>query len=479
MAIQRRRDLPAVAREEDDDPSDERLQHMTMPFNSLLYLPTHRPARRAIEQGLLEAAWANRQAPDTTLFCLIEHGLAKAQTAAHRAAIAANTHATATPWLQIDDGKAVAFVDRLLSRLGTDSSAEDRLKQMLLPAGLSYGRGPNLAALLAMAIGCQLVHRRDSDVFIDEAHPEPLPIAMELEVVGRSLASVSDRVRLIDEFDAASVATVRAVGTSSFGSLTLDRRDLIIAGLEFLVQFQQLGRPGTDRGSVESEAIQYFIDAPAVRYAESFFEIDIANRVEMEACCFAGVYRHIPEMPTDIIGCDYMAKDAVWRSRDGLVFHSRKVRHEYEPAREEHADESADCGYVLRDVMYLQMGRIWQKHSQQMEPFWSSHRGIECFDSSVYADSFIEAAGASGPALAEVREGAARIYAAAAAASRGSVATRLRAAAEAIDAAGSSLDDHVRNAVSDYSLLVSEWSRLCEAASEVAIPYSWFGRDQG
>jgi hypothetical protein len=284
---------------------------------------------------------------------------------------------------------------------------------------------------------------------------------------------LTDQLKRLDEFEAAPKASVRMIGTSSFGAGTIDRRDLQEAGREFLEAFQHLGRPGVAIDLVSQEVDNYFIREPTTRFTEDFAEIDIDNRVEMVCCCFSEVFRHIPEMPTDILGCDYMTKDIVWRSHDGLVFHSRKVRHSYDADRDKHVNAAAYTYYALRDVMYLQVGRIWQLHNQQMESFWSSHQGIESFNPSIYAKSFLEASAKSKASLIQVRIGAIKVYAAASVSARGRLAARLGAVEEAIRAAGNQLDAHSISAVEDFCYLVNHWRQLCEAAAATTLPPNW------
>lgn len=443
-------------------------------YRSLLYMPTNRLAADAIRDVLRECRWANEQVPESTIFCLIENDIAQKVSLTHRSLLEDEAADHNAPWVHLDEGRCAEVVDAVLDRVDADGAVRHRLRSLLLPSGVSYGRGPNLASLFSAAIGCSLTHRRDSDVYIDPHRAHAMPIELELAVAGLPLADVEHTVRRLDEFDPAPTAAVRIVGTDSFGAAPFDRRDLIAAGHEFLVDFQRLGRPGVDRDAVAEEALDYFLREPSRTYDENFLEIDIDNRVEMQSCCFSGVQAILPEMPTDIIGCDYMAKDLVWRCGEGLVFHGRKGHHRYSPDREARADLQTHVDYVLRDVAYLQFGRIWQIHSDNLSTYWAANRGLESFNAAVFTDSFAAAVDAGVSELIEVRIGAADVFARAAAVSSNDLQTRLQAVADAIDAIGVGLDAHVCAAVDDYCFLVPMWSSLMNAATQVVLPNDWF-----
>lgn len=441
-------------------------------YRSLLYIPTNRPAIHAIRDSLRECRWANQHTPGSTMFCVIENDLDSEVSLLHRTTLETEAAGDGTAWVHLDEGRCGRLVDLVLEGVDADGVVKERLRSLLLPSGTSYGRGPNLASLLGATIGSRLTHRRDSDIFLDEG-PDTMPIALELAVAGLPLADLSDTVRRMDEFDAAPDAAVCLVGTDSIGAAPFDRRDLIAAGPDFLVDFQALGRPAADRDTVASEALDYFLRGPSSRYDEDFLEIDIDNQIEMQSCCFTRVQAVLPENPTDIIGCDYMGKDLIWRCGEGLVYHSRKEHHRYSPERQAQRDIKAHVDYVLRDVEYLQFGRIWQIHSRNLCRYWESHRGLGSFDAAVYTASFEAAADEGAQELVEVRIGAAEVFTAAAQATEGYLQTRLRAVAEAIRAAGPAMDAHVRAAVDDYCFLVPKWPLLIDAAVQVVLPPEW------
>ncbi|HYI61532.1 MAG TPA: DUF6271 family protein [Acidimicrobiales bacterium] len=444
-----------------------------MKWSNLVYLPTHRMASDAIRCALAETQWLANQGHSAPVFCLIENGLRSEQSREHREVLIKEGRAAGISWLHLTEDRAGALVDLTLDELELSPAERSRLRALLLPQGTSYGRGPNLAAILGCALGCSVLHRRDSDIYLDDARAGELPVEFEASFIGQSLDAVSGRIERVDEFTPAPSALVQMVGTSSFGAPTFDRRDLMAAGKRYLVEFQQLGRPGSEEPEVAEEAFDYFIREPSTRYDNDRLEVDIDNRIEMECVAVSTVFKVLPEMPTGIIGCDYMQKDLLWWSGEGLIFHTRKVRHQYAPDREARADLAAYLDYAMRDVEYIQMGRVWQRHNMQMQRFRSRHRGLVQFDPESYVSSFRQAVEQVGSELEEVRGGAQQVYESAAAASSGDLAGRLKAVADVIADRGPAMDQRVREAVEDYCVLVLAWRELCEFAAHVEVPSEW------
>jgi hypothetical protein len=81
-----------------------------------------------------------------------------------------------------------------------------------------------------------------------------------------------------------------------------------------------------------------------------------------------------------------------------------------------------------------------------------------------YANSFRLAASESDQDLAEVREGALEVFAAAAQAASGAAADRLNAAAGRIDELSRAIDLHVKQAIDDFAYLVERWGALVAAS---------------
>jgi hypothetical protein len=444
---------------------------------SLFFIPTHRDCSSHINQYAQEAFFADNHQSEGATLAIIEHGLPAEVTEAHRVALTAAADTYPVRTLLFSERQKELFVERIL-RIAYDETDNDeceRLRRLLLPSGRSYGAGPNVAYLLSAALSCDVVHRRDSDVYLDKSRLDHLPVELELAGIGCMVDQVSVPVRDEEGAPIRSFPSDPAVvvGTSTFGAPTFDRRDLFAAGSEFIVRFQSLGRPGVPLQEVEAEAMGYLVNESNTRYDEDFFILDDSGRVEMESCCLTEVISYMPEMPTDILGCDYMAKDIAWQTAQPILYHSRKMEHVFDGSRLQMTDQKELCAYALRDLRYIQMGRVWRVNNQRIRDDVLRFFDGSQFYEAEYALNFRSAASQARKTLQAVREGALLIYADAAKAVKSHGAReRLVAVANAIQEEGHDFDEVVVNAIDDFTFLVEKWKMLRSAALESGFDFT-------
>lgn len=407
----------------------------------LLYVPTNRRATATLSSIRDELEMAGRGA----CVAVIEHGL-DPSASAHHASLLGDVGAAFA--VHLTEGSKRSWIDRVLGASSIDSRDRAAARRMLLPVGIAYSAGPNIAYLLAAAVGAASVHRRDSDV--------ELP-------AGRLPALVQELSGL------RGISGPAVVGTGTFGDPTFDRRSLFRAGDDHAVAFQALGRPGRPLADVRAEAIDYLVKEPNRVYSEEFIRPDHAWQVEMEVCAIQEAFRWVPEVPAlGTLGCDYMVKDVVFRSLGPILFHSAKWRHKYDMSRAFRESEGASVAYHLSDVRYLQFGRIWQEHWTRFPRGSWAKTG---FDAEAFADEFSKLARQVGDQLEEVRRGAVAVYRAAALAgpnSSGSAA--LAKAATVMERNGDRFNDTVRDACDDFAYLTQLWPALQNGAASVGPP---------
>jgi hypothetical protein len=428
-----------------------------------IYIPTHRECVAVIDEQLQEARWLSNVGNERAIFCLIDNSADDSVVRRHHGFLVAR-RPKGVQVLHLTRVAQQAIVDQLLAHPNLASHDAVRLRRLLLPDGVSYGRGPNLAALTAAALGASSIHRRDSDEYRDADRSTQFLVEMETKAINQLLEDVDPQPRGdLSEY----VGPVVMVGTSMFGAPPIDRRDLFGAGVEFEIDFQELGRPGVPREQVRSEALDYLVEEPQLKYSDDFFDADAPDRVEMGCSCTSSVlFTLLPEMTSGILGTDYMQRDLGWRLKLPILFQSRKVQHIYDEARDGFRDVAAHLDYAVRDIQYIQLGRIWQRHGEQLEGTEFPLRdGTGKFDPDTYSNSFRAAAAASRAELVRVREGATRVYAAAAQASTGAIADRLASVAGFLQESGAAVDSAVVAAIDDYAYLVSSWQALVAAAS--------------
>jgi Family of unknown function (DUF6271) len=410
----------------------------------LLYTPTHRRCERSFESVQTELKFA-RHVGETMLFLLIEHNLSDADSWSHARSLGSIDSANV---IHLTSALKREWIRQIVNRLRVGPEASGLLMALLVPQCTSYGQGPNLAYLAARSFGAQVVHRRDSDVTLPHADRT----AVEMEVRGGSLAATD----------------IYVVGTGTFGDPTFDRRDLLAAGLEFLLDYQCLGNPNISRTQVRAEALDYLVDEPRRYYDDDFIVQDMDWQVEMEVCAIGRMFELVPEMPTcDMLGSDYMVKDVAYRTGCPILFHSRKWEHRYEGSRRFRARDSDLVSYYLRDLRYLQFGRIWHEHWERRPiGYWTT----TTFSPEEFGRVFVEAALDIAPEVADVRLGAARVYQDAAESAGGLAGQRRSTVAQILRREGNRFDKVVLDAARNYALLIEYWPSLMDAAESVGPP---------
>src|SRR5690606_33973795 len=99
----------------------------------------------------------------------------------------------------------------------------DRVLDLMLPEALSYGACTNRAFVIAAALGCRSVHRRDSDCSYQVFEGEPVhPIHHELASLGKQARDAVDAVTEVQLDPAIADRTVSMVGASFIGELSVD-----------------------------------------------------------------------------------------------------------------------------------------------------------------------------------------------------------------------------------------------------------------
>jgi len=424
--------------------------------SNVLYLPTHRPVDALLEGVLAEAEWVHSRSTSGACFLLVEHGASPETSERNGAALAAAQEAHGSLCSShLTRERSEELVDAVLQRCDLGPEQRERVRDLLLPVGLSYGAAPNVAYLAAIALGADAVHRRDSDVQVEHGR---WPAQFELSMLGKPLGETSAIQSQRGQRHFAPEAQIACVGTCGYGDAAFDRRDLLSAGFDRATAFQSLGSGSADRLGTEMLAGFFMYGEPQIRYQTDAAWIDYEERVEMQACAIGQIFHYLPEMPAlNLVGSDYMTKDLAWQMSLPVMFHTRKVKHHYGPYRRDQRSIDDVVDYALRDLRYLQMGRAWSMHNETLGSRWGS---LQDFDPATYSKSFLDAADGSKGAMREVRTAAARIYREASSESVDPLRSRLLAVSEAIESEGASLEEGVIGSIRDFTHLVEAWPNM-------------------
>ncbi|MEU6172089.1 DUF6271 family protein [Streptantibioticus parmotrematis] len=245
------------------------------------------------------------------------------------------------------------FLRRVIDEAGV--AKPDLLLDLMLPDRLSYGACTNRAFLLAAALGCESVHRRDSDSRYQVADGSPVfPVHPELTALGRRASDVAPLVS-DDTLDAAHAGkSVAMVGGSFVGELSVDIGEIQHLDPDVYHDVVSLWAPldWSERQKRELVAESFRGAGDAVFTADhTVLGLVDPMRVDMCNIAFHRVHERIPLPPaTDTIGSDYFLIHVVHDATLPGVLHNRDIVNYYTPERRTGAGFTA---YQTRYVKFL------------------------------------------------------------------------------------------------------------------------------
>ncbi|WP_435192075.1 DUF6271 family protein [Streptomyces sp. bgisy126] len=293
-----------------------------------LTLPTDRacvPALRAVAE---EAAYGARHF-GVEVHLLVLDSSGPAVLAAHREAVAALPPEPGVVVHHFDEDEQRDFLRGAVARSGV--AGPDRVLDLMLPSGVSYGACTNRAFLIAEALGCASVHRRDSDSRYQYLDGKPVfPLHHELTALGRRAADVAGLVSRSRLDPALADRPVAVVGGSFVGEMSVDVAE--IRALDPLVHEELVGMsvpagyPEIWRRNLVAEA---FRGAGTTAFTRDLTTLTTVGPTRVDMCNVAfarGVYGRVPLPPaTDTIGSDYFLLHLVHGARLPGVLHNRHI----------------------------------------------------------------------------------------------------------------------------------------------------------
>ncbi|RPK65588.1 hypothetical protein EES43_07650 [Streptomyces sp. ADI96-02] len=318
-----------------------------------LTLPTHRACAATIAAVGGEAAWGAREF-GVEVHLLVLDSSAAPVLAEHRAAVAALPPSPGVVVHHLDESEQRRFLREVINRSGV--AAPDRVLDLMLPSRVSYGACTNRAFLIAEALGCASVHRRDSDSSYQILDGEPVhPFHHELGSLGRRAADVRPLVTRSRLDPASEDRPVALVGGSFTGAMSVDVSDIRrldpdvfheVVGLSVPAGYPEVWRGHLIEESFRGSGTSPFTGDRTTLCAVSPTRVDMCN-IGLDR----SVYGRIPLPPaTDTIGSDYflihLAHDAalpgVLHNRDIVNFHT-----------EERRSDTGFLAYQLRFAKFL------------------------------------------------------------------------------------------------------------------------------
>ncbi|MBD0676427.1 DUF6271 family protein [Streptomyces sp. CBMA156] len=318
-----------------------------------LTLPTNRECADTITAIGAEAAFAVRRF-GVRVHLLVLDSAGPAARAGHAAALAALPAADGVLTHHLDEGAQRAFLREVIERSG--AAGRDRLLELMLPDAVSYGACTNRAFLLAAALGCDSVHRRDSDSRYQLLDGEPVfPMEHELAALGLKAADAAAAVTENNLDPVHADKRVALVGASFVGELSVDVGEIRELDPEAYHDVVALWAP---TGASEREKLDLVADSFTGGGTEPFTAdravLDLPDIWRIDMCNIGldrEVYERVPLPPaTDTIGSDYFLHHLVRDATLPGVTHNRHIVNYHTPERRTGPGFTA---YQLRYAKFL------------------------------------------------------------------------------------------------------------------------------
>jgi len=426
-----------------------------------LALPTNRACGETIAALHAEAGYGADNF-DAEVHVLILDSSDERTHAAHRAVVdslAQNAHVIVH---LLDEGDQRPFLESAIRASGLERP--ENLLGLMLPDGLSYGACTNRAFLIAAALGCESLHRRDSDTDYQSVHGRPVyPIHHELAVglrAGEVIGAVTDSRLAPDDAD----LTVAIAGASMIGEMSVDISEIERLDPEVYHEVVALWAPSewTDaqKGSLVAESFRgagtdHFVHDHSVLGRVDPMRIDMGN-----IAFHRDTYERVPLLPAlDTIGSDYFLMHAIYDAGLPGVLHNRHVVNYYTGYRRTDAGFAA---YQLRFVKFflsmLYLNHIYRRMGE------TGRAGLLDPNHVLRPDAI--AAIARESALLDPAENRWRLDVIGRCYRK--LGGRYAALAASIERRGTELIEQARVDIEEFAVLIESWPALVRGAREAA-----------
>jgi hypothetical protein len=321
-----------------------------------LTLPTNRPCAGTIADLHQEAVYAASHF-DVEVHLLVLDSSAPDAFAEHAAALDAAPEVPGVVPHHLDEAAQRAFLRTVVER--AEVAKPDLVLDLMLPDRLSYGACTNRAFLIARALGCVSVHRRDSDSryqLLDGV--TVFPIQHELAWLGRpaseAVSEVTENTVDPDADPDLARRPVAMVAASFIGELSVDISEVQQLDPEVYHDLVSLWAPPEWSAEQKRELVaESFLGAGTEPFSGDSTSLGLVDPMRVDMCniSFQQVQELVPLPPaTDTIGSDYFLIHLVYDARLPGVLHNRHIVNYYTPERRTGAGFTA---YQLRLVKFF------------------------------------------------------------------------------------------------------------------------------
>ncbi|MFK4797279.1 DUF6271 family protein [Streptomyces sp. MPA0124] len=298
-----------------------------------LTLPTNRHCPETITALGEEAAYAAGHF-DIDVHLLVLDSCPPEDRAAHTDALRRLPDHPRITAHHLDEAAQRDFLTRVTARSG--STKPELLLDLMLPDGLSYGACTNRAFLIAAALGCDSVHRRDSDSRYQRVDGRTVfPVHHELLSLG---ARAADAVAGVTESvlpEHLMERRVAMVGSSFVGELSVDIARIRDADPDVYRDVVSLWAPEHWSAERKRELVEEsFTGAGTEPFTADRATLTVVDPMRVDMCNIAfhaaTVTERVPLPPArDTIGSDYFLIHLVHDARLPGVLHNRNIVNYY------------------------------------------------------------------------------------------------------------------------------------------------------
>jgi hypothetical protein len=292
-----------------------------------LTLPTNRACPETISAVGEEAAYAAEQF-DVEVHLLILDSSEESVFAEHAKVVREAPAAPKVVVHHLGEAEQREFLRRVIER--ADLGKPDLILDLMLPARLSYGACTNRAFVIGAALGCESVHRRDSDSRYQVVDGVPVfPVHHELMSLGKLAGDAADGVDETTLDPRHAHKPVAMVGSSFVGEMSVDLDEMYRLDRDTYYDVVSLWAPGQWSDEEKRElAEESFRGAGSAAFTRDHSTLTLVDPMRVDMCniAFHQVQEWVPLPPaTDTIGSDYFLIHLVYDATLPGVLHNRDI----------------------------------------------------------------------------------------------------------------------------------------------------------
>ncbi len=426
-----------------------------------LALPTNRSCTDAIVALHAEAAYGAAHFEVEVHVLILDSSDAHTH-AAHRAVVDTLVPVPHVVVHLLDETAQRVFLKRAIQDSRLDNP--EKLLGLMLPEGVSYGACTNRAFLIAAALGCESVHRRDSDSAYQTVHGRPVfPIHHELAGIGRRAGDVVGAVTECTLDPAQAERTVVIAGASFVGELSVDIGEIERRDNDVYHEVVSLWAPMDWTDERKRELVsESFRGAGLEPFAHDHSVLGRVDPMRIDMCNIAfhrEAFERVPLLPAlDTIGSDYFLMHAVHDAQLPGVLHNRHIVNYY---TEERRTDAGFAAYQLRFTKFflsmLYLNFIYERMGEAGEALLDAEGRLR---SEAIVDLARESARLDTVENSWRLETIDRCYR--------KLGGRYAAFADSIALGHAELIDRARADIEEYALLTEAWQPLLRAARDGA-----------